>query len=261
MSITEMETLAYNQPNQSNNGAILAGMGVLAGAGMLAGMANRNRGTLQYAVGLGWDVNRHGASMDLDAWALVVDFNDRNQMIYFGNKKDSTKNIVHTGDNLTGAGSGDDETINIDLAPLTDKYKYILLGVTIYAASRKGQSFADVKNAFVRVYDRNTKQELCRYSDSFNSEYANCTSLVFGVFINDNGNWRFKAVGKSVNNSNSISDISRLLIGTALLAMVNISDNNNYYNGDQLGDEYNSVVTENNNIDTNKNNNLNGGKQ
>ena len=113
MSITEMETLAYNQPNQSNNGAILAGMGVLAGAGMLAGMANRNRGTLQYAVGLGWDVNRHGASMDLDAWALVVDFNDRNQMIYFGNKKDSTKNIVHTGDNLTGAGSGDDETINI----------------------------------------------------------------------------------------------------------------------------------------------------
>ena len=152
----------------------------------------------QAAIGLGWDVN-DGLSMDLDAWALVVSSKDglkKKNLVYFGNTVDSSRCINHCGDNLTGDGDGDDETINLNLENMPTDYKHILVGVTIFRGRSKNQSFANVKNAFIRVYDRESNKEICRYADQFNNELGTAVSMLFGVFTRTTNGWEFNAVGK-----------------------------------------------------------------
>lgn len=137
------------------------------------------------AVGLGWDVSSGYDDMDLDAWALAIT-DDRNQhgnLVYFGNRRDTSRVIYHHGDNLTGAGDGDDEVISIDLSQAPSSYKHILVGVTIYSAQSRHQSFKDVKNGFIRVYDENSGIEICKYSDKFRDDNMSRTvTMLFGIF-------------------------------------------------------------------------------
>ena len=154
----------------------------------------------EVALALGWDCNETGgASFDLDAWALAV--NDKGlqkkNLVYFANTYDSSMFIHHCGDNLTGAGDGDDETITIKLDRLPKNYKHVLVGVTIYHAASKHQSFKDVENTFIRIYDTKTNKEICKYgSDKFKEEFGNCISLLFGVLSRVGSEWEFNAVGK-----------------------------------------------------------------
>lgn len=152
----------------------------------------------QVAVGLGWDCNEQpGKTFDLDAWALAI--NDkgiqRKNLVYFSNTLDSSNSIRHMGDNLTGAGDGDDETIVINLDKLPDTYTRILIGVTIFRGNQKRQSFKDVKNAFIRLYDTTSKIEICKYQDQFKGELGDYVSMLFGVLSKVNGNWEFNAIG------------------------------------------------------------------
>lgn len=151
-------------------------------------------------IGLGWDCNEHGGpAYDLDAWALAITEKGiiRSNLVYFANKLDSSCNIHHCGDNLTGEGDGDDETITIKLSKLPSDYKYILIGVTIYDAKDRCQSFKDVDNTFIRIYDASSNVEICKYSDSkFKEEFGNCSTMLFGVLVKVNGQWEFNAIGK-----------------------------------------------------------------
>ena len=160
-------------------------------------------------VGLGWDCNdRGGADYDLDAWALAVTDKGlkKKNLVYFGNRFDSSMQIHHCGDNLTGAGDGDDETITINLEKLPDNYKHVLIGVTIFRARNRNQSFKDINNAFIRLYDSKTNIEICKYSDNkFKNEFGKCISLLFGVLTRVNGQWEFNAVGKG-DKFGSITD-------------------------------------------------------
>lgn len=160
-------------------------------------------------VGLGWDCNTHGGSdYDLDAWALAVTDQGlkRKNLVYFSNTYDSSMQIHHCGDNLTGAGDGDDETITINLEKLPDNYKHVLIGVTIFRARNRNQSFKDIDNAFIRLYDSKTGIEICKYNDNkFKTEFENCVSLLFGVLTKVNGQWKFNAVGKG-DKFGSITD-------------------------------------------------------
>lgn len=188
------------------------------------------------AVGLGWDCNEsNGVSFDLDAWALAITpegIKNKN-LVYFGNVFDSATCIHHCGDNLTGAGDGDDESINIDLVNALGLYDYILVGVTIYRAGQKRQSFKDVKNAFIRVYDRTTGIEICKYNDQFTSELGDYASMLFGAFVKVNGVWEFRAIGKGAKFS-SIKDATKVYADYALLlsneALSNKSNNTNNIN-------------------------------
>ena len=151
------------------------------------------------AVGLGWDCNEfEDSTFDLDAWALAVtpEGLKRKNLVYFSNTLDSSKNIHHLGDNLTGYGDGDDETITIALSKLPEDYIHVLVGVTIYRGKQKRQSFKDVNNAFIRVYDRNSNIEICKYSDEFKGELGDCVSMLFGAFSKVNGQWEFNAIGR-----------------------------------------------------------------
>ena len=194
------------------------------------------------AVALGWDCNRRGSSMDLDAWALAANVQGqivtKKEIVYFGNKRGLNGCIVHSGDNLTGAGDGDDETIYMDLDNIPMEYNSILVGVTIYRGKQKRQSFGDVRNAFIRLYDRTTGIELFRYADGFNRELSRCISMFFGVFYREFGVWKFKALGRG-NDAERISSIPNILGLAGMAAMLlplsmqsngNI-DNSNYVNG------------------------------
>lgn len=154
-------------------------------------------------VALGWDCNeRGGDTFDLDAWALVITNSgiQRSNLVYFNNKKDYNGVIRHQGDNLTGEGDGDDETITMNLEDAPLDYKYILVGVTIYKGIVKGQSFKDVNNTFIRMYDAKSNIELCKYSDQFKNELGNYVTMLFGILSrNSNNEWEFNAVGIGEN--------------------------------------------------------------
>lgn len=138
---------------------------------------------------------------DLDAWVAPMK-NGKNinieDIIYFGRKDWLHKgmNIIHhCGDNLTGAGDGDDEQIIIDLANMPSEYDQVLVAVTIYKGNERRQTFGDIKNIFVRAVDEKTGFEMCRYSDSNLAEYKDCYTFIVGVLFKENNEWKFRADG------------------------------------------------------------------
>ena len=160
---------------------------------------SQGAGLAKIAVGLGWDVRQCiGASFDLDAWALFVEDNQLNKknLVYFGNKLDRSGSIHHMGDNLTGAGDGDDETIEMNLSNLPMSVTNILVGVTIYRGGQKNQSFKDIDNTFIRIYDKVTGIEICRYDDQFKTTFGNSQTLLFAILSRNGAFWDFNAIGE-----------------------------------------------------------------
>ncbi|QMW05342.1 TerD family protein [Spirosoma foliorum] len=154
-----------------------------------------NPGLKNVNVGMGWDVSGGASSYDLDAFAFALTANfklaSNNDVLFFGNKSILGGKIKHSGDNLTGAGDGDDETINIKLSELPDNVEAIILGVNIYQAEQKRQRFGMVKNAFIRLYDADSKQELMRYDLS--EDGGSATGFVLGKMYKHNGEWKFQS--------------------------------------------------------------------
>lgn len=167
-----------------------------------------NPGLKNVNVGLGWDVSTAGASYDLDAFAFAISAGfklaSNDHVLFFGQKSILGGIIKHSGDNLTGVGSGDDETINIKLSELPADCEGIILGVNIYQAEQKRQRFGQVKNAFIRLYDADTKAELIRYDLS--EDGGSATGFILGKMYKHNGEWKFMAESRPVNGDiNQIS--------------------------------------------------------
>lgn len=102
-----------------------------------------------------------------------------------------------------GAGDGDDDQILIDLAPLPGQYDKIIVVVNIYQADKRKQHFGLIRNAFIRICDAETGQELCKYNLSEN--YDGMTAMVFGELYRYNGKWKFNAIGQGTYD-NQISE-------------------------------------------------------
>ena len=102
------------------------------------------------------------------------------------------------GDNLTGAGAGDDEQIMISLAQVPEQYDHIVLVVNIYQAAKRKQSFGMIKNAFIRIIDGRTNQEMCKYDLS--ESYDGMTAMIFGEVYRHNGEWKFNAIGQATQD-------------------------------------------------------------
>ena len=123
---------------------------------------------------------------------------DKKDIVYFGNLKHYTGTVQHMGDNLTGAGEGDDEQIVVDLSRVPAEYDRIVLVVNIYQAVQRRQHFGMIKNAFIRIVDARNNQELCRYNLSEN--YDNMTAMIFGEVYRNNGEWKFNAIGQATTD-------------------------------------------------------------
>ena len=122
----------------------------------------------------------------------------KEDLVYFGNLNHMTGTVQHMGDNLTGAGDGDDEQIVIDLASMPAEYDRIVLVVNIYQALKRNQHFGLIENAFIRIVDQRTNQEICRYDLTEN--YSGMTAMIFGEVYRHNGEWKFNAIGQGTTD-------------------------------------------------------------
>ena len=189
-------------------------MSVSLQKGQKVSLTKDNAGLSTVVVGLGWDeVQKKGGlfggllgvgntqDIDCDASAIMLrggKLVDRGDVVFFNNLTHSTGTVRHMGDNLTGTGEGDDEQIVIDLARVPAEYDRIVLVVTIYQAVQRHQNFGMIQNAFIRIVDARTNQELCRYNLSEN--YNGMTAMIFGEVYRHNGEWKFNAIGQGTTD-------------------------------------------------------------
>jgi len=158
-------------------------------------------------VGLGWDIKKEfqqaaNVTFDLDASILMVQENGKARsnldFIYFHNKDSVCGSVHHAGDNRTGAGDGDDETINVILDKVPADVHKLVICVSIYDADNKKQNFGQVSNAFVRLINADTEQEVRRFDLSENA--STYTAMIFAEIYRYGNEWKFKAVEEGVNN-------------------------------------------------------------
>lgn len=159
-------------------------------------------GLQQVFLGVGWDVAKSkgflgfgGGGGDIDLDASVVLFDDNKQVldvVYFGQLKSKDGSIQHSGDNLTGAGDGDDEVIRVDLARVPSNVKSIVFTVSSF----RGQTFEKVENAFCRLVDQQTNQQIASYKLSSQGAH---TGLIIAKIYRHNGEWKMHAIGENVH--------------------------------------------------------------
>lgn len=151
---------------------------------------------------MGWDANTYdpNETFDLDVLTFLVGtsgkINTEDDFIYFNHKNHRSGAVIYSGDNKTGDGSGDDETMEIDLSKVPDNVEKIIFAATIYDAENKAQNFGMVNNAYIRVFDTSTKEEKCRYD--LDEDFSLETGVIAGELYRRNGEWKFNAVGQGV---------------------------------------------------------------
>lgn len=150
-------------------------------------------------IGLGWDQRTtSGADFDLDACALMCGPNRRvlsdDHFIFYNNLTSPDGSLTHTGDNLTGEGEGDDESLIVDLAMVPAECDTIVFPVSIYDAQARRQNFGQVINAFIRIADEQTGVEIARYDLS--EDASTETAMIFGELYRRGPEWKFRAVGQ-----------------------------------------------------------------
>ena len=150
-------------------------------------------------IGLGWDERTtDGGDFDLDASAFLLGINGKvnseADFIFYNQLCSIDGSVEHTGDNRTGQGDGDDESIKVDLARVSTTVDKIVITVSIHDAEIKRQNFGQIANAFIRVVNDETRQEVVRFD--LGEDYSTETAMVFGELYRHNGEWKFRAVGQ-----------------------------------------------------------------
>lgn len=152
----------------------------------------------KYVVGLGWDANTNtGGDFDLDASAFILGADKKRlsdgHFVFYGNLKSPDGSVAHSGDNLTGNGDGDDETITVDFSTMDPNATEIVFVVTIYDAANRKQSFGQVRNAFIRIFNPDTNEEFLKYE--LDEDFSIETAVNFGRLYLKDGEWKFDATG------------------------------------------------------------------
>ncbi len=162
-------------------------------------LTKTNPGLTKVLVGLGWDTNKYdgGADFDLDAAVFLLGdsgkVNSDADFVFYGNLKHASGSVEHLGDNLTGAGDGDDEQIKVDLAAVPANVSKIDFTVTIYDSDARRQNFGQVSNAFIRIVNEATGEELLRFD--LGEDFSIETAVVVAELYRNNGEWKFNAIG------------------------------------------------------------------
>lgn len=194
--------------------------------GQKVSLSKDNAGLSRIVVGLGWDeapkaggggflsglFGGGSQAIDCDASAILLrngKLVDKDDIVYFGNLRHRSGTIQHMGDNLTGAGDGDDEQIVIDLSSVPGEYDRIVIVVNIYQAVQRKQHFGMIQNAFIRLVDARNNNEMCKYNLTEN--YSGMTAMIFGEVYRYNGEWKFSAIGQGTNDP-GLGELSRRYI-------------------------------------------------
>jgi len=177
-------------------------------------------------VGLGWDAATESdapksggffsrifsskpANIDCDASVFVCrggKFTSQEDLVYFGNLEHYSGAVKHMGDNLTGEGEGDDEQIFVDLDKIPADYDKLIFVVNIYQAVSRKQHFGMIRNAYIRIIDPDTREELCRFNLS--DDYTDMLSMIAGEVYRYKGEWKFNALGTGTKDT-GLGDLSK----------------------------------------------------
>ncbi|MFG4002744.1 TerD family protein [Flavobacterium aquidurense] len=153
----------------------------------------------KFTIGLGWDTNNSstGSGFDLDASVFILGDNRKiisdAHFVFYNNLKSPDEAVIHTGDNLTGDGDGDDEQVKIDLTKINPAVKEICIVVTIHDAVNRKQNFGQVRNSFIRIVDDSNNTEMVKYE--LEEDFSIETAVEFGRIYNKDGQWKFEAMG------------------------------------------------------------------
>ena len=167
--------------------------------GQKVSLTKDNPGLTKVVVGLGWDVNAFdtGGDFDLDAAAFLLadtgKITKSEDFVFYGNLTHPSGSVKHLGDNRTGAGEGDDEQIKVDLSAVPADITKIAFTATIYEAEQRNQNFGQVSNAFIRIYNEETGEEMLRYD--LGEDFSIETAAVFGELYKNGSEWKFNAIG------------------------------------------------------------------
>lgn len=154
--------------------------------------------TPKFTVGLGWDTNEGtGHDFDLDASVFILGENKKilsdQHFVFYNNLQSPNGAVIHTGDNLTGEGEGDDEQVLVDLSKIDSNASEICIVVTIHDAEQRRQNFGQVRNSFIRIADSVTDEDLLKYE--LDEDFSIETAVEFGRIYKRNEEWKFEAVG------------------------------------------------------------------
>ena len=174
-------------------------MAVSLGKGGNVSLSKEDPGLTKILIGMGWDTrSTDGTDFDLDASAFLLapseKVRDDNDFIFYNCLKSADGSVEHTGDNRTGEGDGDDEAIKVDLARVSADVQKIAIAVTIHDAAARNQNFGMVSNAFIRIVNDLTNNEIVRFDLA--EDASTETALVFGEVYRNGGDWKFRAVGQ-----------------------------------------------------------------
>lgn len=158
-----------------------------------------NSGLSKVVFGLGWDTNRYDGNVDfdLDVSAFFTDSNGKvtgeYDFVFYGQPQHPSGALIYSGDNQTGQGNGDDETMIVELNKIPSNIEKISFSATIYDAENRLQNFGMVDNSYIRAYDANTNEELFKYE--LNEDFSLETGIIAGELYRRNSEWKFNAVG------------------------------------------------------------------
>ena len=167
--------------------------------GQKVDLTKTNPGLTKVHIGLGWDTNKYdgGQAFDLDSSVFLLGEDGKvtgpADFVFYNNTTGGNGSVVHSGDNLTGDGSGDDEAVVIALNDVPASIQRITFTVTIHDADARGQNFGMVSNAFIRVVNEGSGEEVIRYD--LGEDFSIETALVVGELYRHNGEWKFSAIG------------------------------------------------------------------
>ncbi|MCR5833112.1 MAG: TerD family protein [Selenomonadaceae bacterium] len=200
-------------------------MAVSLKKGQKVSLTKSNGGKLiNVMVGLGWhpadksqdDVGFFGrlfgrGTQDIDCDASVFlcqggKFVNNKDLVYFGNLMHNSGAVKHMGDNLTGEGEGDDEQIFVNLNKIPAQYDKLIFVVNIYKAVDRKQHFGMIKDAFIRMVDTDTHEELCRFNLS--EDYTDMLSMVVGEIYRYGDDWKFNAIGSGTKDT-GLDDLAK----------------------------------------------------
>jgi tellurium resistance protein TerD len=179
-------------------------MAVNLSKGQKVDLTKSNPGLSKITIGLGWDVNKYdgGNDFDLDATAFCLNAGGKvgsdKDFIFYNNRSNPSGSVVSSGDNQSGAGAGDDETLHIDLAAVPADTQKVAFCITIHDAQQRRQNFGQVANAYVRVLNEATGVELIRYD--LGEDFSVETAVVVGELYRHGAEWKFSAVGSGYQN-------------------------------------------------------------
>lgn len=179
--------------------ATTTGTGINLQKGQKVDLTKTNPGVSKYKVGLGWNPNTaaSGKPFDVDVSAFILGENKKllseKHFIFYNNLKSPTEAVVHTGDNRTGQGEGDDESLLVDFSKIDATAREIIFVTTIHEAAANNQNFGQVSGAYIRILNGDTNNELMKYD--LNEDYSVETAMTFGRLYLKDGEWKFEAVG------------------------------------------------------------------